>query len=91
MKKLVSHALATATAVGLVFTPIAAQAGTRAGDNASFYAPSAMVGASAVTAVDGEEAAATGQRYWLFALLGFAAIIGGLVAAGGGNASNGAN
>lgn len=91
MKKLASHSLAAAAAVGLAFAPIAAQAGTRAGDNASYYAPSAMVGASAVTAVDGEEAAASGQRFWLFALLGFAAIIGGLVAAGGSNGSNGAN
>lgn len=91
MKELVSSSLVAVAAIGLALAPISAQAATRAGDNAVYYAPSSLASASAIAAADQSAIAQGYERYWLIALFSVSAMIGGVVVALGSNASNGAN
>ncbi len=55
MHRLVARTLGTAIAAGIALSPIAAQANTRAGDNAALYADAASQQAGAQQADDGNK------------------------------------
>lgn len=76
MMKTVSRLMTAAAAASLVIAPVAAQAGTRAGDSGSVYSVS---GAGLGRAAKGESAKSGGTI--VLALLATAAIIGGIVLA----------
>ena len=76
MKNIVSRALVTAAAAGLAFAPIAAQANTRAGDNAPVYSDTVSQPGLARNA-DGEEM--RGGASIILLLLAAAAAIGGII------------
>lgn len=77
MIKTMSRMMVATAAAGLAFAPIAAQANTRAGDNAPVYSSSVSQPGLARSA-EGEEI--RGASGILIALLAAAAVIGGIIA-----------
>ena len=78
MMKTVSRAMVTVAAAAMAFAPIAAQANTRAGDNAPVYTNSSVAQPGAGREAEGEEL--RGTPGIVIALLAAAAVIGGIVA-----------
>ena len=82
MKNYMSRALVTAAAAGMAFAPIAAQANTRAGDNAPVYSNTV---AQPGMARDAEGESVRGGGSILLLLFAGAAAIGAIVIASGGD------
>ena len=80
MIKTMSRLMVTAAAASMAFAPIAAQANTRAGDNAPVYSTQTAQPGMA-RAADGEEM--RGGSSIILALLAAAAVIGGIIVAAG--------
>lgn len=80
MIKTTSRLLVATAAASMAFTPIVAQANTRAGDNAPVYtSQSAQPG----TARDAEGEGVRGGSSIILALLAAAAVVGGIIVAAG--------
>ncbi|MHA7820235.1 MAG: hypothetical protein ACX930_11365 [Erythrobacter sp.] len=77
MRKIVSRALVSAAAVSMAFAPIAAQANTRAGDNAPVYSSETVSQPGLAREADGEEM--RGGAGIILLILAAAAAIAGIV------------
>ena len=77
MKNTVSRLMVATAAAGLVFAPIAAQANTRAGDNAPVYTSSATAAQPGLERdAEGEEAGGKGSAIILLIFAAAAAVAG---------------
>ena len=93
MLKATSKVIMTVAAAGMAFAPIAAQANTRAGDQASVYTNSSAAQPGAGRTTEGENVA--GVPGILIGIFAAAAVVGGIAIAaseddGGDNQSPGA-
>lgn len=77
MKKIVSRALVTAAAASMAFAPIAAQANTRAGDNAPVYNTEAVSQPGLARDAEGEDM--RGGASVILLILAAAAAIAGII------------
>ncbi|AWW72921.1 hypothetical protein CD351_00600 [Erythrobacter sp. KY5] len=78
MKKTISRVMVSAAAAGLVFAPIAAQANTRAADNAPVYSAEPASQPGLAREAEGENA--RGGTSVVLLLLAAAAAVAGIVA-----------
>lgn len=91
MKKFAARLVIGFAAAGMAFAPVAANANTRAGDSARFYAQPSAVGVGQGRTIAGSQVEGVDDgSYWLLALLGLSGIVAALVLVGQGS-SNGAN